>query len=671
VSAMNADSGEASRDLRALCSDLQTQVAHSLVVEQELIYARDRLDRDVARFAAIGAYSRRAIRAESLRQLALTTAEAIIEAFDLECSAVLLRAGRGLDGSGEAPPGKGAEAPAGATSDTLVVEASFGLDEQHVRHCTLDMGWVASRGLLRPGAVLIEKVEPGVEPWRSAGLADVIVCSLADEEGAFEGLLLGGVSEQKRQFYGGISQEIAPSFVVFSEQMQSLLRNLRSRGVIRGHVAALGRTNAELRDKTSGLERATQQLAKANRDLERRLTELSTLHSLATVTASILDIDQLLDRVLQSAVRDLGYDRAMIMLVDEERGVLGGGRVAGVPEEMARYVERLERPLREGEGVLVRVALTGEPVLVEGAERPGSGLDLEIADTLKAGWSLIAVPLKTKEKVIGVLGVDNFRLGARLTREDQSLLATLAGQVAIAVENARLMRRLAMSERLSAIGEMAAGIAHEIRNPLTSINTLVDIMESQARGVDPVVFRGVREESRRLQDLTTRFLSYARPYAPVRSPADINLILEEVTSLLALDERFRGIRIERTYDRSIGDLSIDGDAIKQVCWNLILNGLEVAPPGGRLAVRSEGHPEFAEIAIADNGPGIGKEALRRVFEPFYTTKDKGTGLGLPIADKIVRAHGGTIDIRSEPGAGTTVRVLLPRATRGPAERELL
>ncbi len=111
---------------------------------------------------------------------------------------------------------------------------------------------------------------------------------------------------------------------------------------------------------------------------------------------------------------------------------------------------------------------------------------------------------------------------------------------------------------------------------------------------------------------------------------------------------------------SIGDIAIDGDAIKQVCWNLILNALEATPPGGRLAVRSSAHQGCVEVEVADSGPGIDKKALRRVFEPFFTTKDKGTGLGLPIADKIVRAHGGTMDIQSDAGSGTRVRVLLPR-----------
>ena len=142
--------------------------------------------------------------------------------------------------------------------------------------------------------------------------------------------------------------------------------------------------------------------------------------------------------------------------------------------------------------------------------------------------------------------------------------------------------------------------------------------------------------------------------------ADINLILDEVTSLLALDERFTAVRIERRYDRAIGEVLMDGDAIKQVFWNLILNGLQATAGGGTLCVQSAGLEDRVEVEVADTGPGIPRADLKRIFEPFYTTKDKGTGLGLTVADKIVRAHGGVLDGQAEPGRGTRVRVMLPR-----------
>lgn len=238
---MKEDGGSAYERLRALCDDLQKQVAHSLVVEQELIYARDRLDRDVTRFLAIQAYSRRAIGAERLREFAQTTAEAIIEAFEVECSAVLTR-----DETGQA----------------LKIEAGFGLEEDSQARCRPGMDWVAARGLLKGGTALVEQVRPGAEPWGSAGLSQVIVSPFTDRDGAFEGLLLGGISAEKQAFYGTMGEELVPSFVVFTEQMQALLHNLQSRRVIREQIATLGSTNVALEEKTRGLQLAQEQLEK-------------------------------------------------------------------------------------------------------------------------------------------------------------------------------------------------------------------------------------------------------------------------------------------------------------------------------------------------------------------------------------------------------------------------
>jgi signal transduction histidine kinase len=617
------DSPSVVDDLRTLCSDLQRQVTHSLVVEQELINARDRRDRDLNRLLAIGAYSRRAIAVQDLADFARATAETIIEAFELECGAVLVADGRG----------------------SLQVEASSGLGS---RSCGgLDVGWVASRGLLQTGAAHIERVSAEAEPWRSAGLAELIACPLSDRGGALGGLLIGGVSVEKEAYYGSIDPEIIPSFVLLRDQVQSLLHNLLSRRVINEQMERLRATQSDL--------------ARANADLRRRVTELSTLHRLAMDLGSILDLPRLLDAVLRSAVRDLGYDRALIMLVDPHRRVLCGGRGFGVAAASTDFVERLEIPLEPPRGGLAGVVLTGEPLLVADAS-VDERLDPEIVRVLQAR-SFLAVPLRTADGVIGVLAVDNWRTGAPLASDDVRVVATLASEVAIAVANARLVEKAAQGERLSAIGEMATGIAHEIRNPLTSIVTLVDILGAQAPGVDPLVFRGIKEESRRLQEITTRFLSYARPYVPSRSRVDINVILEEVASLLEIDEGFSGSVIEREYDRGIGDVHVDGDGLKQVFWNLILNGLQAMPGGGRLIVRSAARPGILEIEIEDMGTGIPPQALKRIFEPFYTTKDKGTGLGLPIADKIVRAHGGSIRVLSGRRAGTTVRVVIPKKER--------
>ena len=210
-----------------------------------------------------------------------------------------------------------------------------------------------------------------------------------------------------------------------------------------------------------------------------------------------------------------------------------------------------------------------------------------------------------------------------------------------------------------ALQQMAAGMAHEIRNPLSAIATGVDLLERKG-GVDPTtLFRGIREESKRLEDILTNFLGFARPYRPEVMVGDINFVLEEIVSFLEQDERFRGVDFEVELDRAIGKFSFDRDRIRQVLWNLALNGLQSMAEGGVLRVRSAGCGDHVELEVIDGGGGIMKRHLGHIFEPFYTTKRGGTGLGLAIAEKIVKGHGGRIEVESEVGSGTKFTVSLP------------
>lgn len=638
-SVMNEDNGPTYDELRTKCDDLQKQVAHSLVVEQDLINIRDSLDRDLTRFTTIQSYNQKAIRSDSLQDFAEITAEAIIEAFEVECSAMLMY---------------------DKTNNMLMPLEVFGIEKGLKVKYQLDMDWITAKELLTGGKAFIEQIRPGIEPWHSLGLSQVIICPFYDNDGGLQGLLIGGISTEKKAYYGKMTEELIPSFVVFTQQMSSLLHNLHSQEVIRGQVMALSQANIELSEKTQRLQAAKKELEEINRNLKRMVNELSSLHTIGTAITSIFNTDQLLDIVLKTVVQDLGYDRAMIMLVDRQKNVLRNGKSVGGTEEMGKFVDTLEIPIKEGDGGLSRVVISGEPILVVDVESNDEKLNVDIMTALKTK-SFLAVPLKTGEKVIGVMVVDNFRSGIRLTQNDESLLSTLASQVSISLENAKLVQQVTTSERLSAIGEMAAGIAHEIRNPLTSIGTLVDILENQTKGGDPLLFTGIKEEFRRLQDIITRFLNYAKPYTPERSPSNVNLLLEEVVSLLENDESHPGVVIERHFHGTIGSLSIDCDNIKQVFWNVILNGLQAMTGGGTLTVCSRDLGDRVEVEVLDEGPGICQEDLNRIFEPFYTTKDKGTGLGLPIAEKIIKAHGGTMTVESELGYGTKVTLNLPKS----------
>ncbi|MEE8441338.1 MAG: ATP-binding protein, partial [Spirochaetia bacterium] len=206
---------------------------------------------------------------------------------------------------------------------------------------------------------------------------------------------------------------------------------------------------------------------------------------------------------------------------------------------------------------------------------------------------------------------------------------------------------------------MAAEMAHEIRNPLNAISTGIDLLVRGNGQIDKKLHEGLREESRRLEDILTNFLSYARPYVPKRSPVDINLVLEEIVSILGEDDRFADSTITTQLDGNTGKLPLDRDGIRQVLWNLALNGLQSMPDGGVLNLHSQYCNGCVQFQIKDTGCGMTPSQIEHIFVPFFTTKPQGTGLGLAIAQKIVKGHGGTIEVESTVGEGTLFQVQIP------------
>jgi C4-dicarboxylate-specific signal transduction histidine kinase len=342
--------------------------------------------------------------------------------------------------------------------------------------------------------------------WLPSDLYQAIVCPFCDTDGLLAGLLVGGVSLLKKAYYGEIREEMIPSFVVFSQQMSSLLHNLESQKVIRDQLKALSLKNVELREKTERLQEAKKDLETINTNLDKRLHELAGLHAIGTALTSILDTERLRDMVLTTLVHDLRYDRALIMLVDEQRNVLSDAKAVVGKAENTLFKVDVDIPISEKMDGLSRVVLSGDPVFVKSVKTNAKNPNMKILRALEAK-SLLAVPLKTVDRVLGVMAVESCWTGITYPYEDEKLLTTLASQVAVSLENAKLLQRVALSERLSAIGEMAAAIAHEIRNPLSSIGTLVDLLGTRQRGKDTFLFTGIKEELTRLQDIITKFLN--------------------------------------------------------------------------------------------------------------------------------------------------------------------
>jgi len=230
-------------------------------------------------------------------------------------------------------------------------------------------------------------------------------------------------------------------------------------------------------------------------------------------------------------------------------------------------------------------------------------------------------------------------------------------------ESERLHARLREMERLATAGQLAAGMAHEIRNPLAAIVNATALLTDSA-GLTPdervTTLAALRTEARRLNRILSDFLHFARPKEARRAPADLRDVVEHVSGLIRDDPaRAPRVDVKVSVDPAVPRFAFDRDQITQVLWNVVLNSVEAMNGRGRLSLEIATQNGDVALAVSDTGPGIPRERLPQLFEPFYSEKPNGTGLGLAIAERIVAAHGGRIEIDSEVGRGTRVTLLFP------------
>ncbi len=233
-------------------------------------------------------------------------------------------------------------------------------------------------------------------------------------------------------------------------------------------------------------------------------------------------------------------------------------------------------------------------------------------------------------------------------------------------ERKRMEDQVRRSEKLASMGELAAAIAHEIRNPLGAICNSVGILDSHLKlsGQDKDLLEMIVGESERLDRIISDFLSFAHPREPSLVLQDIRGIIKNTIFLLGQDKRFTDkIEIKEIYETVLPRVYIDTDLIHQILWNLFINSLDAMPDGGRIRIVVRKTTLFLrnaiEIIISDNGIGMAEHEINKVFEPFYTTKSEGTGLGLSVVQRIIDEHGGTIDVKSKYGRGTAFYIKLP------------
>ena len=242
----------------------------------------------------------------------------------------------------------------------------------------------------------------------------------------------------------------------------------------------------------------------------------------------------------------------------------------------------------------------------------------------------------------------------------------LQEQTRLLLEKETQLRR---ADRLSALGQLSAGLAHEIRNPLGAIKGAVEILQDDYRAGHPKAefYAILLREVERLNDVLTNFLNFARPVTPHLAPLDVRTVLTALEGLISGQARAHRVQIFTSFHVGPSRVMADETLLKQAFLNIMLNAVEAMPEGGDLAISTRLSPaeaagsrqEWVEVVFDDTGPGIREEELGRIFDPFFTTKRDGTGLGLAITHRIIENHHGTIRVVSQQGKGTAFTVTLP------------
>jgi signal transduction histidine kinase/PAS domain-containing protein len=441
---------------------------------------------------------------------------------------------------------------------------------------------------------------------------------------------------------------------------------------------------------------------------EKMVHRLLLLQQFGEITQGTLHLDKLLHLILTCITADysFGFNRATLFLINKELNVLNGKLAIGPAssEEATRilkvmsgthnslidivdkldYSHNIDTPLNTMTKLLVYsladenevvTICTNEkkPIIVKDAAK-----DPRVSDEFRKAMGVnefVCVPLIAKSEPIGVIVADNVYTAEPISDERVNTLTMFVNQASLAIENAETYKRLEdkinqltetqqrliRSEKLAAIGSMSSYVAHEIRNPLVTIGgfakTLSRFTFTDAKikvNIDIII-----EEVKRLEKILNNITDFGKPSKPEKIDAQICEIMENTCLLMDNYFQEKHITLQKKYETGMPEVPVDPTQIKQVFLNILMNAVESMPDGGKLDVNIESVDKSIRIYIIDTGKGIQQGVLQNIYDPFFTTKPSGTGVGLSVSLKIIEDHGGTIDAISEQEKGTTMLLTLP------------
>ncbi|MEJ2209957.1 MAG: GAF domain-containing protein [Anaerolineae bacterium] len=440
-------------------------------------------------------------------------------------------------------------------------------------------------------------------------------------------------------------------------------------GVSSASPRSFGESDVELLSLFAAQAAVALTNARLFRAEQQRRREAEALRRASLALGATLDTGQVLEQVVAQVGTVLSYDAAYIWWLEGETVhiIHWSGRVDA---EIAEAIRTMVLPLSRMPA-LARLATTRRPHVI-----PDTRADplWQRLDRMEWILSWAGAPIMAHQEVVGFLSVASATAG-RYRPEDAEVLAAFAAHTAVAIGNARVyslaqqaydelkeaQSRLVQSARLAAIGELAAGVAHELNNPLTSV---LGFSELALHQLEPdhacrPELSIVVDEARRARGIVRNLLDFARQVQPHRLPTDLNEALQSTLGLVQTQLKQDGIQIQQDLDPALKPILLDASQMKQVFLNLITNAGQAMAGGGTLTLRTWQQQDHVCISVGDTGPGIDPETQACIFEPFFTTKRQGTGLGLSVSLGLVRSHGGRIDVESQPGQGSTFTVCLP------------
>ncbi|MGQ9687577.1 MAG: GAF domain-containing protein [Desulfobaccales bacterium] len=401
----------------------------------------------------------------------------------------------------------------------------------------------------------------------------------------------------------------------------------------------------------------------------RKILEISSLIN------SSLEIQTVLNNALAAVEQFIQVETSSIFELDAACGELYFSCARGLGAEKLQG-----QRLKIGAGIAGYVAHTEKPLIVADARQDPRFLSTFDDLTGFTTRSVLCVPLKVKRRLVGVLELLNKRDGTDFDEEDVEIVSILANQIGIALENARLyaklqekllvtveelkftQSRLLQSERLAALGKLAQGVAHEVRNPAAIIGGLAHLVSKKLPGEDPCqeILEQIREAASRLERMVKEVEFFAKLPAARLSPAQVTEVIQAALAPFLPQFSSQGVSLKITAPPDLPPIPLDAELLGLVLQHLIQNALEAMPSGGQLSLTAALEAQSLRLTLQDTGSGIPAEILPLVFDPFFSTKPHGSGMGLTIVHRIVAEHKGELRLSSTEGVGTTLDLWLPR-----------